>query len=136
MKGLEPSTFCMASARKRSRPFAPVRSNWPFAAVSVEASERTRTRANAEPCHSCHGPQTRSRLSASAASRSREPASAGAGRRNGARTGQRFIVVIVRPPQSPTVPGGSRDMLGGSVPREFALLDEEARRAPPLLGPR
>jgi len=27
MKGLEPSTFCMASASDRSRPFAPVRSD-------------------------------------------------------------------------------------------------------------
>jgi hypothetical protein len=54
MMGLEPTTFCMASASGRSRPFAPVRSNWPFAAVSVGASERERTRANAQPCHSCH----------------------------------------------------------------------------------
>ena len=55
MKGLEPSTFCMASASNRSRPFAPVRSNRLFAGLPVEASERNRTRANAEPCHSCHG---------------------------------------------------------------------------------
>jgi hypothetical protein len=59
MMGLEPTTFCMASASDRSRPFAPVRSNWPFAAVSVGASERKRTRANVEPCHSCHGTQSR-----------------------------------------------------------------------------
>jgi hypothetical protein len=58
--GLEPTTFCMANARDRSHPFASVRSNGPFAAISVGARERTRTRANAEPCHSCHGKQTRS----------------------------------------------------------------------------
>jgi hypothetical protein len=40
---------------KRERPFAPVRSNDLFAGLSVQASERERTRANAEPCHSCHG---------------------------------------------------------------------------------
>jgi hypothetical protein len=54
MKGLEPSTFCMGSASDRSHPFAPVRSNGLLAAVSIGASERKRTRANAEPCHSCH----------------------------------------------------------------------------------
>jgi hypothetical protein len=54
MKGLEPSTFCMASAGDRSRPFAPVRSNAPVAGLPVQANERKRTRANAEPCHSCH----------------------------------------------------------------------------------
>jgi hypothetical protein len=65
MKGLEPSTFCMANASDRSRPFAPVRSNRPFAGPCVQASEREQTRANAEPCHSCHGTQTPSRLSTS-----------------------------------------------------------------------
>jgi hypothetical protein len=55
MMGLEPTTFCMANASARSRPFAPVRSNDLFAGLSVQASERERTRANAEPCHSCHG---------------------------------------------------------------------------------
>jgi len=43
MKGLEPTTFCMASASGRSLPFAPVRSNWPFAEVFVRASEPERT---------------------------------------------------------------------------------------------
>ncbi len=52
--GLEPTTFCMANARDRSRPFAPVRSNRLFARILVLASERERTRANAEPCHPCH----------------------------------------------------------------------------------
>jgi hypothetical protein len=47
-------------------PFAPVRSNRLFAEASMQASEQDRTRANAEPCHSCHGTQTRSRRSASA----------------------------------------------------------------------
>ena len=63
MTGLEPTASCMASARSRSLPFAPVRSNRLLAALLVEASERMRTRANAEPCHSCHGfrRQTRSR---------------------------------------------------------------------------
>ena len=41
MKGLEPSTFCMANASDRSRRFAPVRSNDLFPGVSVQASERT-----------------------------------------------------------------------------------------------
>jgi hypothetical protein len=35
-------------------PFARVRRNLSFAAASGRASERQRTRANAEPCHSCH----------------------------------------------------------------------------------
>jgi hypothetical protein len=55
MKGLEPSTFCMANASDRSLLFASVRSNRLFAEVSMQASEQDRTRANAEPCHSCHG---------------------------------------------------------------------------------
>jgi zinc-ribbon domain len=55
MMGLEPTTFCMANASSRSRPFAPVRSNVLFAGFSVRASEPERTRTNAEPCHSCHG---------------------------------------------------------------------------------
>jgi hypothetical protein len=55
MMGLEPTTFCMANASDRSHPFAPVRSNELFAGLSVQASERERTRANAEPCHPCHG---------------------------------------------------------------------------------
>jgi hypothetical protein len=55
MMGLEPTTFCMANASCGSRPFAPVRSNDLFAGFSVRASEPERTRANAEPCHSCHG---------------------------------------------------------------------------------
>jgi hypothetical protein len=54
MKGLEPSTFCMASASYRSLPFAVVRSTGLSAGVAVQASEHDRTRANAEPCHSCH----------------------------------------------------------------------------------
>jgi hypothetical protein len=61
MKGLEPTTFCMANARDRSRPFAPVRSSGQFAGVSAHASERERTRANIEPCHPCHGIGRRSR---------------------------------------------------------------------------
>jgi hypothetical protein len=36
MMGLEPTTFCMASASDRSRPFARVRSNGVFAASSPE----------------------------------------------------------------------------------------------------
>jgi hypothetical protein len=54
MKGLEPSTFCMANAGGRSRRFAPVRRNLPFAATSTSASERQRTRANAECSHCSH----------------------------------------------------------------------------------
>jgi hypothetical protein len=54
MMGLEPTTFCMANASGRSRPFAPVRSNASIAGRFRESSERDRTRANAEPCHSCH----------------------------------------------------------------------------------
>ena len=61
MKGLEPSTFCMANASVRSRPFAPVRSNPLFAELLVKSSERKRTRANAEPCHSCHSIWRRTR---------------------------------------------------------------------------
>jgi hypothetical protein len=47
MKGLEPSTFCMASVRKRSRPFAAVRLTSLFAEdfvgarSNVNAPERT-----------------------------------------------------------------------------------------------
>jgi hypothetical protein len=52
--GLEPTTFCMAKAGARSRPFAPVRSNRLFAASSGRASERQRTRANAECSHCSH----------------------------------------------------------------------------------
>jgi hypothetical protein len=33
MMGFEPTAFCMANARDRSRPVAPVRSNRPFAEV-------------------------------------------------------------------------------------------------------
>jgi cytochrome c553 len=54
MMGLEPTTFCMASEPA----FASVRScslKRPARRASVQASERERTRANAEPCHSCHG---------------------------------------------------------------------------------
>ena len=40
MMGLEPTTFCMANASDRPRPFAPVRSNRLFCSVSVHASER------------------------------------------------------------------------------------------------
>jgi hypothetical protein len=59
MMGLEPTTFCMARAsdvRARSRPFAPVRSNLKplVCRAFARASEHHRTRANAEPCHSCH----------------------------------------------------------------------------------
>jgi hypothetical protein len=54
MKGLEPSTFCMANGGSRSRLFAPVRSNPLIAGGSVQTSERDRTRANVEPCHPCH----------------------------------------------------------------------------------
>jgi hypothetical protein len=53
--GLEPTTFCMANASSRSLPFAPVPSNYLFAGAFVRASERDRTRANAHPCHPCHG---------------------------------------------------------------------------------
>ena len=55
MKGLEPSTFCMAR-----RVFAPVRVSSPklrnlsFAVPSGRASERQRTRANAECSHCSH----------------------------------------------------------------------------------
>jgi hypothetical protein len=58
MMGLEPTTFCMACASDRARPFAAVRSNGLLAGLPVHASEHKRTRANAEPCHSCHGTQT------------------------------------------------------------------------------
>ena len=54
MKGLEPSTFCMAKSPRCSRPFAQVRSNRLACSMFVSASERERTRTNAEPCHSCH----------------------------------------------------------------------------------
>jgi hypothetical protein len=43
---------------KCEQPFAPVRDRSlkrPCAAVSVQPSKRVRTRANAEPCHPCHG---------------------------------------------------------------------------------
>jgi hypothetical protein len=40
MRGLEPPTFCMANARCRSGPFAPVRSNHLFAGLP---SKRTNT---------------------------------------------------------------------------------------------
>jgi hypothetical protein len=43
MKGLEPSTFCMASERTHSRPFAAVRSTSLFAGDFVGAIERHRT---------------------------------------------------------------------------------------------
>ena len=52
--GLEPTTFCMAKAGRRSHPFAPVRSNRLFAATSGRASERQRTRANVECSHCSH----------------------------------------------------------------------------------
>lgn len=54
MKGLEPSTFCMARVGGRSRRFACVRRNLSFAAASVRASERRRTRANADCSHCSH----------------------------------------------------------------------------------
>jgi hypothetical protein len=46
MKGLEPSTFCMANASDRSLPFAPVRSDMLFAGLpsnlaNASAPERT-----------------------------------------------------------------------------------------------
>ncbi len=43
MMGLEPTTFCMASAGGRSCRFAPVRPHCLFAGVSVRAGERDRT---------------------------------------------------------------------------------------------
>jgi hypothetical protein len=52
--GLEPTTFCMANARDRSHAFASVRSNPLFAATSGRASERQRTRPNAECSHCSH----------------------------------------------------------------------------------
>jgi hypothetical protein len=52
--GLEPTTFCMARSGGRSRRVAPVRRNLPFAATSTSASERQRTRANAECSHCSH----------------------------------------------------------------------------------
>jgi hypothetical protein len=54
MKGLEPSTFCMAKAggvRARSFGFA---QNVSFAAASGRVSERQRSRANAECSHCSH----------------------------------------------------------------------------------
>jgi hypothetical protein len=51
--GLEPTTFCMAKAGGRSRPFACVRRNLTFAASS-RVSERERSRANAECSHCSH----------------------------------------------------------------------------------
>jgi hypothetical protein len=41
MKGLEPSTFCMANASGRSLPFAPVRSNRLFAGLGFRPRERS-----------------------------------------------------------------------------------------------
>jgi hypothetical protein len=46
MMGLEPTTFCMANASDRSRPFAPVRSNTLFAGLPsklANAAEPERT---------------------------------------------------------------------------------------------
>jgi hypothetical protein len=46
MKGLEPSTFCLANASVRSRPFVPVCSDRPFAGFSflrANATEPERT---------------------------------------------------------------------------------------------
>jgi hypothetical protein len=54
MMGLEPTTFCMASASDRSQPFAPLRLHRPFAGSSCSVRERALTRANAECCHCCH----------------------------------------------------------------------------------
>jgi hypothetical protein len=54
MMGLEPTTFCIA---KGWRACAPVRARAlkPFVfRLFDRPSERERTRANAEPCHSCH----------------------------------------------------------------------------------
>jgi hypothetical protein len=59
MMGLEPTTFCMASASDLSLPFAPVRSNRRFAEVFAQASERNRTRAtrraSLQPARAFHG---------------------------------------------------------------------------------
>jgi len=41
MKGLEPSTFCMASASHRALPFAPVRFNPLFAGISHKRANAT-----------------------------------------------------------------------------------------------
>ena len=54
MKGLEPSAFCMASGRTRSRPFAAVRSTSLFAGDFVGPIERHRTWANDECDHRDH----------------------------------------------------------------------------------
>jgi hypothetical protein len=54
MMGLEPTTFCMAKVGGRSRPFACVRRNLSFAAASFGATERQRTRTNAECSHCSH----------------------------------------------------------------------------------
>jgi len=52
MKGLEPTTFCMASARDRSRPFAqsPCLRGFPYKQANATEPERT-----PEPYHPCHG---------------------------------------------------------------------------------
>lgn len=53
MMGLEPPTFCMANApdvRTSSRPFAKLHR----CGILLQLSERDRTQANGEPCHSCH----------------------------------------------------------------------------------
>src|SRR5688500_17371290 len=65
MMGLEPTTFCMADAGGRSHPFARVRRNLSFAAASVEASERQRTRANAYCSHCSHCDRCHVRLAES-----------------------------------------------------------------------
>jgi hypothetical protein len=64
--GLERTTFCMANASSRSLLFAPVPSKALLAAASIQASERERTRANAEPCHPCHGAGRASRRTSAA----------------------------------------------------------------------
>jgi hypothetical protein len=54
MMGLEPTTFCMARAGGRSRPFAPVRRKLICAGTSLLVTERQRSRANAERSHCSH----------------------------------------------------------------------------------
>jgi hypothetical protein len=83
---------------KCERPFAAVRSRSLKPSVcsgfSVGRANVSEPEANAEPCHSCHGADTRSRRSASAASRSREPAPVYArGAAEWCAHGQGFIVL-------------------------------------------
>jgi hypothetical protein len=53
MMGLEPTTFCMG-VRAMFAAVRPGKVKPLSCSVFIRASERGRTRANVEPCHSCH----------------------------------------------------------------------------------